>query len=173
MGMIRISLMAVVAALTSSAAVSSVAQELPLGTDSVFVEAYESCMDGASGGLPPESRGWISHDTGNVDAQAWNNWTAAFATLDDILGVGGMDLYATIETYVGYKVGTCEVTMQKPSRFIVAPDLDGNGFIVELEVGAEDWSGTWRTEDANLFIRAGMSTNAERFRLSVLQIIRE
>ena len=165
-------LLVLTAAALSLLAGPATATELPAGTDPVFVEAFESCLDAASGGLPPAGRGWISHDTGDADAQAWNNWTSAFATNDDVLGVGGMDLRGTIEIYPGYKVGTCQVTMRRPERPIIAPDFSAvPRFIGELEGGGEDWSGTWRTEDATLFIRAGMSSNAERFRLSMVQII--
>ena len=147
----------------------ALALDLPEGTDPVFAEAFNACLDGASGGVPPEERGWQTHMSGDPDAQAWDNWTGSFAT-NDIDGVGGMNLSATIEDYPGYELGTCVVTIDEPKRDIAAPALkSAPGFTGTLQGDAADWSGTWRNDDATLFVRAGMSSNAERFRLSIVQ----
>jgi hypothetical protein len=146
----------------------ALAFDLPTGTDPVFAQAYYACLSGAAGGLP-QGDGWISHDTGDVEAQAWNNWTGAFATND--LEIGAMSLSATVEHFPGYIYGECSLRLNKPERQIAAPDLEHvAGIIGAVERSGEDWSGLWHDEAGTMFVRSLMSSNAEQFRLSITTI---
>ena len=142
------------------------APELPDDVDPVFYAAYEACLDAVAGDVPAEAAGWITHDTGNSDAQAWSNWTQSFATRD-IESVGGLNLSAIFEKYPGYELGICSVTIDSPKRAIAAPSLLASGFKGTLEVTGADWSGLWRNAAGTVFVNALMSSTGGRFELSM------
>lgn len=150
-------------------ATPALAQDLPPEADPIFVEAYNACLDGAAGGLPPEEAGWTSHDTGNVDAQAWDNYTASFAT-KDIEGVGGLNLSASVTKFPGYQLGTCTIRITEPQAEIDGPDIKHTpGFTGTLQGDGGDWSGAWRNDEATLFIRSVYS-EARVFLLQVTTV---
>lgn len=144
----------------------ALALDLPADTDPVFAAAYDACLASIAGGVPSEAEGWVTHDTGNSDAQAWSNWTQSFAT-NDVEGVGGLNLSALVEIFPGYVLSICGVSIDNPARKIAAPALYAAGFQGTVETVGSGWSGLWRDADGTLFVNALMSESANRFELSM------
>lgn len=119
----------------------AMAVDLPAGTDPVFAEVFKACVAAIDGGgFLDESMGWISHESGDPDAVASDNWGHGFAT-KDVPGVGGLNLSATVELYPGYELGHCNVSTIDLMAEIVGPALKSNGFPGSLQGDDGDWWG--------------------------------
>ena len=146
-----------------------VAPELPDDVDPVFATAYNGCVSALNnGGFITEDQGWITHDSGDPDAQLWDNHTHGFATKD--VPTGGLSLSASVSTSEGYELGECAVGMTEPQQPIVAPYLLTAGLIGKVETSGDGWSGSWRDKDAKFFIRARLSAEADDFDFSMTRV---
>lgn len=149
---------------------TALALDLPAKTDPAFAEAWNGCLNAiAGGGTLDEALGWTTHDTGDVEATGWENWTGGFAT-KDVEGVGSYNLSVVVENYPGYDVGLCDVRVDNPERDIDGPPLKTSGFPGSLEGDGGAWSGAWRSEDATMFVRSLYSSDTATFRLSMTKI---
>ena len=152
-----------------AALAGQVAPELPDNVDPVFSTAYRGCVSALNnGGFVAEDQGWIGHDSGDPDAQMWNNHMHGFATKD--LDAGGLNLSASVSTSQGVELGECSVDMSEPKQPIVAPYLLTAGLIGTVETYEDGWSGSWRDKDAKFFVQARMSTDAERFDFTMTRV---
>jgi hypothetical protein len=146
-----------------------VAPELPDGVDPVFATAYNGCVSALNnGGFITEEQGWISHDSGDPDAQLWTNHTHGFATKD--IPAGGLNLSASVSTSEGIELGECSVGMSEPQQPIVAPYLLTSGLIGKVETFEDGWSGSWRDKDAKFFVQARLSAEADSFNFAMTRV---
>lgn len=146
-----------------------VAPELPDDVDPVFAAAYNGCVSALNnGGFVAGDQGWIGHDSGDPDAQAWNNFTRGFATRE--LDGGGLNLSASVSTSQGYELGQCTVDMTEPRQPIAAPYLLAAGLVGTVETLEQGWLGSWRDKDAKFFIQARLSAQADAFHFTMTRI---
>ena len=146
-----------------------VAPELPDDVDPVFAAAYNGCVSALNnGGFISEDQGWISHDSGDPDAQLWTNRTHGFATKD--VPAGGLSLSASVSAAEGYELGECSVGLVGPKEPIVAPYLLTAGLIGKVETSGDGWSGSWRDKDAKFFVQARLSAEADNFDFTMTRV---
>lgn len=148
----------------------ALALDLPAATDPVFAEAYTTCLAAIdAGGFLDEAYGWTGHDSGDPDAVAWDIWQRSYAT-KEFPGVGGANLSVMVEDYTSRVIGTCSFIIEEPEREIDPPALRYAGFLDRMQGDAADWTGLWQNPEGTLFLRAVMSSNADRFLLSVTTV---
>ena len=146
-----------------------VAPELPDTVDAVFATAYNGCVSALNnGGFIAEDQGWISHDSGDPEAQSWKNFAHGFATRE--VDGGGLNLSASVSTAQGYEIGQCAVGMAEPRQPIVAPYLLTAGLVGTVETVERGWSGSWRDKDAKFFIQARLSPAADAFDFTMTRV---
>jgi len=146
-----------------------VAPILPEGVDPVFAAAYDGCVSALNnGGSVAADLGWTSHDSGDPDAQAWQNFTHGFATKD--VAAGGLSLSASVAASEGYELGRCSVGLRQPQQPIAAPYLLAAGLIGKVEQLDDGWSGAWRDKDAKFFIEARLSSQADAFDFTMTRV---
>jgi hypothetical protein len=148
----------------------ALALDLPADTDPIFAEAYTTCLAAIdAGGFLDQSYGWTGHDSGDPDAVAWTVWQRSYST-KDFPGVGGANLSVMVEDYTSRVVGSCSFSIDAPQRDIAPPVLSAAGFLDRVQGQGADWSGLWQNPEGTLFLRGVMSSNAERFLLSVMTL---
>ena len=146
-----------------------VAPELPDDVDPVFAAAYNGCVSALNnGGYVAGDQGWTGRDSGDPDAQLWENYTQGFATKD--LDAGGLDLSASVATMQGVELGECNVDMIEPKMPIVAPYLMPAGLTGKVETFEDGWSGSWRDKDAKFFVQATLSPDGDSFDFTMTRV---
>ena len=101
--------------------------------------------------------------------QGWDIWQRSYAT-KEFPGVGGASLSVLIEDYTSRVIGTCSFSIDGPEREISPPALRDAGFFDRMQGDAADWTGLWQNPEGTLLLRAVMSSNADRFLLSVMTV---